>query len=487
MRASNSQHRPDEISGTPKKPHLAWVFSVFILTNALLVFSPPARAAIVVYPMSSFLLSLFVVKRSRAAFVSFICWLWLLTPFVRRVVEWRTGGTSIVILLAPYVAMSVAALALVPRLALVVTRRTMPLLFALGAVCYGVVVGILHFHFSGLPQAVVAWAMPPIFALFLFAERVEHESIHKSFELAMVAGLFVIGAYGIYQFFLLPDWDSQWMIQSDLQSIGLPEPFQVRVFSTMNSPQVFAAFCAVGLLIALRSHLKIRYLAVPAGFIALVLSLSRTAWLGLTVGIVYLFCKITNQQRVRIVAVAGCCLVFSLAAMQVPEVNTIVTMRLSSLTDPQHDSSYEARAHDYNAVVQTMIEDPFGHGLSADGDTSDQSAQANAVSQQDSSIAASLLSLGMLGSAIFALGLLVLGFGIFTKHGTVASIGVRATLLSIAIEAPFNNVVSGPVGFLLWCCVGLCIAECELMRLQRSDQSHEPAQPPVSTPAVIAS
>jgi len=138
-------------------------------------------------------------------------------------------------------------------------------------------------------------------------------------------------------------------------------------------------------------------------------------------------------------------------------------------------------------VVQTMIEDPFGHGLSADGDTSDQSAQANAVSQQDSSIAASLLSLGMLGSAIFALGLLVLGFGIFTKHGTAASIGVRATLLSIAIEAPFNNVVSGPVGFLLWCCVGLCIAECELMRLQRSDQSHEPAQPPVSTPAVIAS
>ena len=489
MTTPNSHDRPDHLFGTQVKPRVAWIFCVFILTNVLVLFSPLARAAIVVYPASAFLLCLFVIKRSRAAFVGSVCWLWFLTPFIRRMVEWRSGTTaSSAILLAPYVAIGVAALALVSKSAMVtVSRRTMPLLFVLGAVCYGIVVGILHYRFSGLPQAVIAWAMPPIFALFLYVERDEQESIYKSFELAMITGLFVIGAYGIYQFFQLPEWDAQWMIQSDLQSIGLPEPFQVRVFSTMNSPQVFAAFCAAGLLIALRSHSRIRYLAVPVGFIALVLSLSRTAWIGLAVGVVYLFCKITNKQRVRIVAVAGCSLVISLAALQVPEVNTIVMARFNSLADPQHDDSYQARAHDYDLLIQSMIEDPFGQGLSADANTTDQSSKAGAVSRQDSSITASLFSLGILGAAIFALGLMLVGFGIFTEPGTATSIGARATLLSIAVEAPFNNVVSGPVGFLLWCCVGLCIAECELMSSHPLDQSPEPARHRIATPEAMAS
>jgi len=479
----------DDSTGAQKKPRSTWLFfACFILTNGLVMFSPLARASIVFYPASAFLLSLFVIKRSRAAFVGFIFWLWLLTPFIRRVVEWRSGTTSSTsaILLAPYAAIGIAALALAPKLNLLAGRRTMPLFFALGAIGYGIVVGILHYSFSGLPQAVIAWALPPIFALFLYAEQAEQESIYKAFEAVMVAGLLVIGAYGIYQFFMLPEWDAQWMIASDLHSIGLPEPFEVRVFSTMNSPQVFAAFCAAGLLIALRSHLKIRFLAIPAGIIALVLSLSRTAWMGLAVGVVYLFCKISNKQRVRILAVAGCSLGISLVALQVPEVNTIVTARFQSLANPQGDDSYQARAHDYDMLVQEMIDDPFGSGLSADT-SSDQTAPGAAVARQDSSITASLLSLGMLGAGIFALGLLLAGISIFTGTGSAASIGARATLLSIAIEAPFNNVVSGPVGFLLWCCVGLCIAECELVNSHQPDRSPEAAQPPMSTPQVIAS
>ncbi len=478
----------ERASNPQGKSRTTWLFLVFILTNALVICSPLARAAIVVYPASAFLVGLFVVKRSKPAYTGLACWLWLVTPFVRRVVEWRAGGTAAAILIAPYAAIVVGALVLIPKLSRASTRRSMPLLFVLAAVSYGVFVGILHLSFNGLPQAILAWAMPPIFALFLFGERSEYESIYRSFELAMVAGLLIIGAYGIYQFFMLPEWDAQWMIQSDLQSIGLPEPFQVRVFSTMNSPQVFAAYCAGGLLIALRSHLKIRYLAVPAGFISLVLSLSRSAWMGLAVGIIYLFLLITNRQRVRIVAVAGCCLIASLAAMQVPEVNSIVSMRFNSLSDPQHDSSYEARVHDYNAVVQTMIDNPFGHGLSADAGSADQSAPASAVSQQDSSITACLFSLGLLGSTIFVLGLLLLGFGSFRKHGRSSALtSTRAILLALALEAPFNNVISGPVGFLLCCCIGLCISECDVLSASAENHNAEPVQSSVPTSAAVAS
>jgi len=478
----------DSAANHPRTSRVTWFVIVYVLINAFVIFSPLAHAAVVIYPASSFLICLFLIKRSKAAYAAFACSLWFITPFIRRLAEWRGGGTLTAVMIAPYVAICVAGLALVPRLSQVLTRRTMPLLFALAAVCYGIFVGILHLKFTGLPQAVIAWVLPPIFALFLFGERTGYEAIYKAFERTMVAGLFVIGAYGIYQFFLLPEWDAQWMIQSDLQSIGLPEPFQVRVFSTLNSPQVFGAFCAAGLLIALRSNLKIRYFAIPVGFISLILSLSRTAWMGLSAGIIYVFCMISNRQRVRIVMAAGCCFAVSLVALQVPEVKSIVTMRFNSLTDPQHDSSYEARVHDYNTVVQTMIDNPFGHGLSADASSGDQSDPAEAVVQQDSSITAALFSLGILGTVIFALGLLLLGFGIFSKQESSSALtGARAMLLSLAIEAPFNNVISGPIAFLLWCCVGLCIAECDILSVPIHNQSPIERQPSTSPSAAVAS
>jgi len=483
-----TMHRKVRSSGAANpqhSPRLFWYFAIFTVINALVVFSPVSRAAIVLYPASSFLLALFIIKRSKPAFVGLICWLFFLTPFVRRVVDWRGGGFTTVILLAPFLALTVAALALVPRWRLAVTRRTTPLFFVLGAILYGTAIAVLHFKVSGLPQAIIAWFLPLVIAFFIFEEREHSEEIYKGFEHAMVGGLFVIGLYGIYQFFQLPAWDAQWMIQSDLVSIGLPEPTQVRVFSTMNSPQVFAAFCTGGLLVALRSHLRLRYFAVPLGLIALILSLSRTAWIGLIVGILYLFLIMDNRQRARIVAVAGSCLIFSLVALQVPEFKTLATQRFSSFTDPSHDSSYNTRVQDYGVVLRTIAENPFGLGLSSDSD--DQAPQANNVAQQDSSITDSVFALGILGAAIFVLGSILIGFDIFVGRGhDTAMIGAKATLLAIFAESPFNSVIAGPIAFLLWCCVGLCLAERERMSAQERHSQPEIAESPLSASAAPA-
>ena len=155
-----TMHRKVRSSGAANpqhSPRLFWYFAIFTVINALVVFSPVSRAAIVLYPASSFLLALFIIKRSKPAFVGLICWLFFLTPFVRRVVDWRGGGFTTVILLAPFLALTVAALALVPRWRLAVTRRTTPLFFVLGAILYGTAIAVLHFKVSGLPQAIIAW------------------------------------------------------------------------------------------------------------------------------------------------------------------------------------------------------------------------------------------------------------------------------------------------------------------------------------------
>jgi hypothetical protein len=388
-----------------------------------------------------------------------------------------------VILLAPFLTVTVAALALLPRWRMLVNKRTAPLFYVLGAICYGAAIAILHFKVSGLPQAAVSWFLPLVIAFFLFEEQEQCGEIYQSFERAMIGGLLVSGVYGIYQFFQLPVWDAQWMIQSDLTSIGLPEPTQVRVFSTMNSPQVFAAFCTAGLLIALRSHLKLRYLAVPAGLIALVLSLSRTAWIGLIVGVLYLFFIMSNRQRARIIAVAGSCLIFSFVALQVPEFKELATERFSSFTDPSHDSSYNARVQDYGAVLRTIADNPFGLGLSSD--SGDQAPQTNTIAQQDSSITDSVFSLGILGTAIFALGSILLGSDIFIGSGrNTTMVGAKAILLATFAESPFNSVIAGPIAFLLWCCVGLCLAERQMASAQEHNTQPETTQSPLSASAV---
>ena len=44
------------------------------------------------------------------------------------------------------------------------------------------------------------------------------------------------GLYGFLQYLDPPIWDRYWMAYTTIASIGQPEPYMVRVFSTLNAP-----------------------------------------------------------------------------------------------------------------------------------------------------------------------------------------------------------------------------------------------------------
>ena len=60
---------------------------------------------------------------------------------------------------------------------------------------------------------------------------------------------FLVGTYGIIQFFFLPSWDRAWMLTSKLTSIGFPIPLEVRVFGASESPGPYSLF--LGLVVTL--------------------------------------------------------------------------------------------------------------------------------------------------------------------------------------------------------------------------------------------
>ncbi|GGG21712.1 hypothetical protein GCM10007304_39420 [Rhodococcoides trifolii] len=101
-----------------------------------------------------------------------------------------------------------------------------------------------------------------------------------------------IGLYGIYQFFVLPDWDVRWMESSKLTSIGKPLPQEVRVFGTGDAPNPFAALLSTALLVSVSRILQSRlvmqiFLVVAVGTMAFALFLTgvRSALLGVAVGL----------------------------------------------------------------------------------------------------------------------------------------------------------------------------------------------------------
>ena len=78
------------------------------------------------------------------------------------------------------------------------------------------------------------------------------------------------------------------MLNVQMNSFGEIDPMKTRAFSTMNAPAIYAAVAACGLLLLFNIKGKLRLLSAAAGFIGLILTLSRASWLTFAAGCVYL-------------------------------------------------------------------------------------------------------------------------------------------------------------------------------------------------------
>ena len=118
-----------------------------------------------------------------------------------------------------------------------------------------------------------------------------------------VTGRSMFGGYGIYQFFFLAPWDAFWMRVVQMDSIGRPAPFEVRIFGTLNSPGPYADMLAASLLVALGASGRLPWLAGMPAVVALLLSLVRAAWVGYAAGLFLLLARMDMSKRAKLIAV----------------------------------------------------------------------------------------------------------------------------------------------------------------------------------------
>ena len=293
-----------------------------------------------VFPVLSLAVGAFLLWRSKPLYVGLVFWLWFITPLVGRIAgqqEAWTQGSAVA--LAPYITAGLAVIPPLSNLQCLRNRNTLPYVCALMGVLYGLVIGLRYLPLFNVLRALLNWIVPIVFGLFIYEYRRFYPQFRKVIEKSFLLCLILTGAYGIYQFFALPEWDRIWMLNVEMNSFGEIDPMKTRVFSTMNAPAIFAAVMAFGLLLLFNIKGRLKLLAAACGFISLTFTLSRASWLSLALGCAFLAFRLGTRARIRLAVSTLACIAFLAGVMQISGVNEVIEERVRTFMQPGQDIS----------------------------------------------------------------------------------------------------------------------------------------------------
>ncbi len=428
--------------------------------------TPAARGLIYAFPVLCLGLALYFSQSSRRHYVSLVCWLFFLTPMLRRLIEFRTGSaTASFVMVSPFLACIAGLWIYRHQWSGVMQSQLQAWTYVFAAVLYGTIVGFLSNGLLGLIQDVFGWISPLCFALYVFHEREQAREILESLRTCFLWGVLVMGLYGLYQFFFLAPWDALWMENSSLTSIGVPERLGVRVFSTMNTPQPFSDYLVFGMLLSLASAKRIRLLALPIGVLVLGLTMSRSGWIGAVVGLMALSLSFTTRQRVQLAALLLGAMAMLGVVSQIPEIHEVLSRRAETLNNLGEDSSVTDRVASQRRAIALFQASPFGIGLGVDAASSKSDgpsygvAQTEGVALGDNGIEEVMLSFGWFASIIFVVGFGQAVLACFQGTKPLSELAsMKAALVAMLVQAPVMGIFAGASGFLVWTPIALCFA-----------------------------
>jgi putative inorganic carbon (HCO3(-)) transporter len=340
---------------------------------------------------------------------------WVLTPEVRRLIDWQIGFNSLsIITLLPIIVLLPAAGIFVRRQRLRIPRD-FGIVVALWSVgfLYAFLVAWLSGGIFGGTFELMLFCAPLLLALWLTSK--DPLAARRAFDRFAGAALWLgvtTSVYGIYQFIAPPPWDVAWADNSGLGSIGQPVPFGLRIFGTMNSPGVLSDFLAMVILLTLhRLERKTMWLLAPLLLctVALALTFGRTGWLELAVGfVVYIILSPRRATALMTVLVVSL-LTFGLATNLSlitgdPTSNSAVTSRLLTFNDIGEDDSAMDRQRQSSIALRQAMAEPLGQGLGTEGTATKLSSSAS-TTVLDNGDLTRLLEMGDFGFLLYILSL----------------------------------------------------------------------------------
>ncbi len=415
---------------------------------------------------------------SPTLYLGFIWWLWFLSPFVRRIIDYHLGvftpPSGAFSLLAPYAATLIILIDL-PRFGRVLTRRIgVPLLICFVAILYGYLVGIAKVGAFDANMRLLDWVCPLLMAMFILVRWRQYPRLRSVFRTTFTWGVAILGTYGLYQFFVAPPWDALWMEGSRMISLGKPEPFEIRVFSTLNSPGPFAMVLMSGLVLLFDGKGLIGRLAPIPGYLAFLVALVRGAWGGWVLALSFSLLRMQNASRGRVIAILVLVACVAVPLVLSSEIGDQAGQRMETMGNLENDGSLQARQYMYTTVGVQLLFNPIGQGLGA--------------RTFDSDFVTILFQFGLIGGIVYLGGLLMMLISVLRYTPSSDRFAILASGIALAYFAMMlmGPQVVGIDGCVFWGCMALAVASRQYHEEQAAQNDaplSEDSSPPLSQAA----
>jgi hypothetical protein len=461
----NANHSLAKSSIFQPSSQSAWIMilGLIVLTvvGSLVGFGGILRLA---FPAGAVLVGFYLYIKYPLMYIGFTWWLWFLTPFLRRLVDYSSGWINPnPMLTAPYLVTLISLITLIKYLPRSYNFRSLPLILAFAGIAYGFVIGIIQGNLTTAIRSVLDWLPPVSFAFHLLANWQQYPSYKKNMERVFLWGVLVMGCYGIIQFLIAPVWDISWLksLGTDgfSSSFGQPEPFEIRVWSTMASTGPFAGVMGAGLILLLASKDKLRIPAMIVGYLSFLLTLVRSSWISWLFGLIIFFNSLKSQSQLKIIAIFSTMFILVAPLATTEPFSDIITTRFDSFSNLGEDHSANARKENYATNFDKALSTFVGRGIGNTFYFNEGGQLNNTVI--DSGILDMFFSLGWVGTIPYLGGMGLLLFQViqFTEvKFDIFMAASRSVGISMVLVLLFNSSMTNVKGMILWSFLSITVA-----------------------------
>ncbi|SPT84439.1 Lipid A core - O-antigen ligase and related enzymes [Niallia circulans] len=433
-------------------------FSVILLTQIILIL------AMAVFGM---FLSYF---RSRL-FIIYLLIIWSSMPGIRRVSDWIMGEYQSISLLsiAPLLLTATIIFSLMHKKATYNNEQKKIIYCFIGAFIYAFAIGIISNRGSALYE-MANYVIP--FLLFIYSASLsKHEMKYRDIWISSLSTIAVfLSIYGWIQYFYLPEWDKLWMENVEMNSIGIAEPMNFRIFSTVNSPGPFALFLSIAI-VPMIVEKKWRgifgWVGVFIVLSALAISLVRSSWIFTIVAImVYILFSRSIWRKVKYLGLITIVVIILINLVNLIPGAVQINERFATLGNLEEDTSFNARLNFAIETSKKILKNPLGNGFGSSGVSTKLSNNGNLGESGnfDNGILNVFYTFGWGGGFLFFTGLFLLFQMLRRKlvkipsHQSYYQLGI-AMIIALLISLLSFNSIPGMGGFLIWFIISMSFVE----------------------------
>jgi hypothetical protein len=443
------------------QPALAWTAILgFVLFSALCIVAGAGSILRLLFPLGAFAVGALLYVRYPILYIGFTWWVWFLTAFVRRLIDYRVGWDAQgIILVAPYLVTFICLITFVRELPKSYRQGSFPFVLSALGVLYAFMVGLIKFPPVSVVRSLLDWLGPILFAFHLYVHWRQYPSYRENMQRVFLWGVLVTGAYGVVQYLIAPEWDRSWLINSKLVSMGSPVPLGIRVWSTLNSTAPFSYLMVAGLLLLFTNKGVLRFPAAAVGYLSFLLTQVRTGWLGWIIGMVLTISSVKPRLQMRLIMTVLVVVLCVVPLATVEPFSKIIGNRLQTFTNLEEDNSANVRQDIYKNNLDRALTNGMGNGLGSIWIVKDNGQLEVLVI--DSGVLEILLTLGWFGAIPYLGGILLVTVKLAgSSEGRIDMFASTSRAISVSCFAQLvsNSAQIGFPGLIFWSFLGMSLA-----------------------------